>query len=36
MENTNLSSQMAAAAAQAAKVVNGVPEGTHGRAYPVS
>ncbi len=28
MENTNLSSQMAAAAAQAAKVVNGVPEGT--------
>ena len=28
MENRNLSSQMAAAAAEAAKVVNGVPEGT--------
>jgi uncharacterized protein (TIGR03086 family) len=28
MENKNLSSQMAAAAAEAAKVVNGVPEGT--------
>src|ERR1700719_2869279 len=27
MENRNLSSQMAAAAAEAAKVVNGVPEG---------
>jgi len=28
MENRNLSSQLAAAAAEAAKVVNGVPEGT--------
>jgi uncharacterized protein (TIGR03086 family) len=28
MENTNLSSEMAAAAAEAAKVVSGVPEGT--------
>jgi uncharacterized protein (TIGR03086 family) len=28
MENRNLSSEMAAAAAEAAKVVNGVPEGT--------
>ena len=28
MENRNLSSEMAAAGAQAAKVVNGVPEGT--------
>jgi uncharacterized protein (TIGR03086 family) len=34
MEKTNLSAEMAAAAAEAARVVNGVPEGTLGAPTP--